>query len=251
MARNQGRAPGFGMAFAGRQPRQSRPALSQQAVVTAAIKILDAEGPAALTFRRLAADLGVGVASLYWHVASKEVLLDLALDAVAGEVYDALPAAARTTRSARSWRADLRDIAVRLYDELGRRGWAAEQQLVSRDRGPNQLRIWDYLGRIFFRAGFDEKSAFYGMSAVLSYVLGYVVQEVAAARSDVGRDEHLAQMGEFFASLDPAQFPAVRRIADVFATHDQREQFESGLDVLLDGLESQLRARPAKSGQRR
>jgi AcrR family transcriptional regulator len=234
--------PGFGPAFAARSAGPTRPALSQQAVVTAAIKILDAEGPAALTFRRLAADLGVGVASLYWHVASKEVLLELALDAVAGEIYDGLPSSAKTGRTSRSWRTGLRDVAVRIYDELGRRGWAAEQQLVSRDRGPNQLRIWDHIGRIFFDAGFDEKSAFYGMSAVLSYVLGYVVQEAAAARSDTGRDEYMAQMGEFFAALDPAEFPAIHRIADVFVKHEQHEQFEAGLDVLLDGLDNQLRA---------
>ena len=134
----------------------------------------------------------------------------------------------------------IRDVAVRMYDALVRRPWSAEQQLASRDRGPNQLRIWDHLGRIVLRAGFDERRAFYALSAVLSYVLGYAVQEAAAARSDWGRAEYLSQMGEFLASLDPREFPAVVAMAEVFATHQQREQFESGLDVLLDGLEKQL-----------
>ena len=214
--------------------------LTQDAIVAAAIRILDEEGVGALTFRRLASDLGVGVASLYWHVASKDVLLDLALDAVAGLLYAGLPASAKKADDARHWRADLRDVAVRMYDALVRRPWSAEQQLASRDRGPNQLRIWDHLGRIVLRAGFDERRAFYALSAVLSYVLGYAVQEAAAARSDWGRAEYLSQMGEFLASLDPREFPAVVAMAEVFATHQQREQFESGLDVLLDGLEKQL-----------
>jgi AcrR family transcriptional regulator len=53
--------------------------------VAAAVQLLDREGLAALSMRRLAEEIGAGAASLYWHVGSKDGLLDLVLDQVIGE----------------------------------------------------------------------------------------------------------------------------------------------------------------------
>jgi hypothetical protein len=127
-----------------------------------------------------------------------------------------------------------------MYLMFARRPWAAQQQLVSRDRGLNQLRIWDHLAQIVLAAGFDELTGFYAMSAVLSYVLGYAVQGAANADSEIDRDAYLAAMGTFLAGLDEGEFPAVRRMAQTFARHDEQIQFEAGLDFLLDGLERRL-----------
>src|SRR5664280_1894832 len=82
--RASGDGPGFGAAFAPSTRKATRVPLSREAIVDAAVRLLDTEGADALTFRRLAGELGVGVASLYWHVDSKDVLLDLALDHVLG-----------------------------------------------------------------------------------------------------------------------------------------------------------------------
>src|SRR5437879_1586092 len=59
--------------------------LSRRQVVEAAIAIADAEGAEAVGMRRVARELGVGNMSVYWHVASKEDLLALMIDAVEGE----------------------------------------------------------------------------------------------------------------------------------------------------------------------
>ncbi|HEX7353834.1 MAG TPA: TetR/AcrR family transcriptional regulator C-terminal domain-containing protein [Mycobacteriales bacterium] len=227
--------------------KRPRPELSREIVVGAALAILDREGADQLSFRRLAADLGAGAASLYWYVPNREALLDLALDAVAAEVWAAIPARAKKATTAAGWRRDLRRVAVEMYVGLGRRPWAGRQQLVSSDRGPNQLRIWDHLGRICFRAGLGDRDAFYAMTAVLSFVLGYVSQETAPTDRDVDRESHLAAMGEHMQALDPAEFPAARRLVATFATHDQRSQFEAGLDLLLDGIEQQVTRTPSRS----
>lgn len=225
--------------------RRPRPELSRDLVVAAALAILDREGADQLSFRRLAADLGAGAASLYWYVPNREALLDLALDAVAAEVWQAIPTRAKNATTAANWRKDLRRVALEMYLGLCRRPWAGRQQLVSSDRGPNQLRIWDHLGRICVRAGLGERDAFYAMTAVLSYVLGYVSQETAPTDRDVDRETYLAGMGDFMQTLEPAEFPAVRRLVGTFTAHDQRSQFEAGLELLLDGIELQV-ARLAK-----
>jgi AcrR family transcriptional regulator len=56
--------------------RAGRPAvLSVERIVAAAVAILDAEGPEALTMRRLGTELGVSAMSLYRHVPNRDALL--------------------------------------------------------------------------------------------------------------------------------------------------------------------------------
>jgi len=63
---------------------REQPALSRAAIVREAIAMLDAEGTEALSMRKLGARLNAGATSLYRHVASKDELMELALDEVAG-----------------------------------------------------------------------------------------------------------------------------------------------------------------------
>jgi AcrR family transcriptional regulator len=236
---------GFGPAFAAPSRGRPRPQLTRDGIVSAALAVLDAEGESALTYRRLASELGVGAASLYWHVPNREALLELALDAVAGEIWEAL-ATHPDDLEPTAWRAGLERTALVLYDTLVRRPWAAEQQLVSQNRGLNQLRIWDRMGRILFGTGLGTPAVFDASTAVLNFVLGSTAQEAANARSSpIERNEYLEAMGEFLAGLDADQLPAVTRMATTFGSHDQRAQFVAGLACLLAGIEGLVGATSA------
>ena len=68
----------------------------------AAIAIADAEGADAVSMRKIAQVLHAGTMSLYWHVANKEHLLDLMLDALMAEVDVPEPTG--------DWRADLQGL---------------------------------------------------------------------------------------------------------------------------------------------
>src|SRR5436305_1475437 len=63
-----------------RSSRKRREPISRDAIVAAAIGLLDREGLSALSMRRLGEELGAGAASLYWHAGSKDALLELVLD---------------------------------------------------------------------------------------------------------------------------------------------------------------------------
>ncbi|WP_404815790.1 TetR/AcrR family transcriptional regulator [Streptomyces thermolineatus] len=65
--------------------RPSKPLLSRERIVDAALAVVDAEGLSALSTRRLAAELGVSGPSLYNHFASKDDILDAVADRVVGE----------------------------------------------------------------------------------------------------------------------------------------------------------------------
>jgi AcrR family transcriptional regulator len=89
--------------------RPARPVLSRQRIVDAAVEIIDAEGPAALSTRRLARELRVQAPSLYNHFATKEEILDAVGDSIIAQVdlsmfgRDPWPEALRTW--ARAYRA--------------------------------------------------------------------------------------------------------------------------------------------------
>ena len=57
--------------------RPSEPLLSKEMIVDAAMAIVDESGMAAMTTRAIAKRLGVGQASLYNHISSRDELLDL------------------------------------------------------------------------------------------------------------------------------------------------------------------------------
>ncbi len=65
---------------------EPRATLSREAIVDAAMDVLDNNGLDGLSMRRVAETLGTGPASLYWHVADKEQLIHLILDRVMGEI---------------------------------------------------------------------------------------------------------------------------------------------------------------------
>src|ERR1700748_3245060 len=87
-----------------RSSRKRREPISREAIVAAAIQLLDREGLTALSMRRLGEQLGAGAASLYWHVGSKDGLLDLVLDELIGEVEIPAPDPAR-------WQEQLKEMA--------------------------------------------------------------------------------------------------------------------------------------------
>ena len=98
-------------------PRRAA-ALSRDEIVRAAIKVADAEGPDAVSMRRIARELNAGTMSLYWHVASKEELLDLMIDSVQGEQLAPEPSG--------DWRADLRALTRSARAALHRHPWMVD-----------------------------------------------------------------------------------------------------------------------------
>src|ERR1044071_590780 len=61
---------------------RKRAGLTRQTIIQTALRLLDQVGLEGLTVRRLAADLGVQSPALYWHLRSKQELLDAMADAI-------------------------------------------------------------------------------------------------------------------------------------------------------------------------
>lgn len=113
-----------------------------------ACAILDLEGVDALTLRRLANDLGVGVTSMYWHVDDKGELLDLCFRATFEPVVSEVLARAVDPAD---WSTGLRAMLAGLFDVMEDHPWLAELAAAPQSpqrRGEAVTRVWDRIGTI-------------------------------------------------------------------------------------------------------
>ncbi|MFF4396702.1 TetR/AcrR family transcriptional regulator [Streptomyces sp. NPDC001480] len=223
-----------------REPDQ--PGLSREAIVREAIAMLDAEGVDALSMRKLGARLNAGATSLYRHVATKDELMELAVDEVAAETH--VPPA-----DSPDWRAAVSEAANSFRATALRHPWLSSVigQAGLTYLGPNLMAYFERLAALFAAIGFPEPRG--AIDAVLSYTLGMSTTE-AAWLTTVARSGH--GEAEFVARTLPAVQQAAAghdHLADSYAEASAAAEdpvrvrdakFAYGLDVVLDGLALRL-----------
>ena len=180
--------------------------------------------------RKLSQELGGGAMSLYNHVANKEDLLDGMIDIVFSEIE--LPS------SEDSWKTAMRKRAISTRAVLSRHRWAIGLMESRTSPGPATLRHHDAVIGCLRRGGFSLELTAHAYSALDSYIYGFALQERGLPFDTPGETADLAKMML-------AQFPAdtYPHLAEFTFEHimkpgyDFGEEYEFGLDLLLDGLE--------------
>lgn len=201
-------------------------------IVGAAVELLDEHGERGLTFRLLAKALNTGPGALYWYVSNKDELVALAADQVLG---DALAADPRPQDGAVP---GLRALAVAVFDALVRHPWAASHVNAPATL-ENALRLLDRIGTLVVGTRVPPERHFAVSTAISYYVTG-VSAQIVAPHTDLdaatSRDAFLLHTAERWSELDPADHPFLVRAAKDLRDHDDRDQFITGLDMLLGGL---------------
>ncbi len=178
----------------GAQPPRRDRGLSRAEIVSAAIAVADAEGPEAISMRRIAREVGAGAMSLYWYVSSKEELLDLMLDAIEAEIEVPEPSG--------DWRADLDAFAHRTRAALRRHRWAVEFIGTRPPSGPNDVRNLERLLSLLDGIGVEDVRLIMGIfMTVATFVIGAVIREAQEVRF-----QHEQERAE--ASLTPEEIQA-------------------------------------------
>src|SRR5690349_13056222 len=234
-----------------RPPRAQtgQPSLSREQIVRAAIELLDAEGPAGLSMRRLGTKLGSGATSLYWHVANKDELLELAVDEVLGEVYVPVPGDT-------SWRMGASICANGMRSALLRHPWVIGLLGLHPTLGPNAMRLGEQLVALFSRAGFSGMALSHATAVLHAHAIGSATSE-AAARSALGRtgktwQEVAKDVEPYLERLGPdnPNYEKWRKeTGPMRQDPDQvlEEMYAFGLDRVLDGLELWLAKHPGQT----
>jgi AcrR family transcriptional regulator len=223
-----------------RRPQNSQPALSRDQILAAALEMLDAEGIEGLTMRRLGAKLGAGATSIYWHVAHKDELLELAINEVMGEIE--LPDGPDVT-----WRTAAKALAIGVRSMILRHPWIISLSGARPNIGPNAMRLSDRTLAILIAEGFEGVPAGYVASLLMSHAIGAATVE-AAWRTAVRRSgltaEDLTRSFNEYQELVGADYPTyrgwMREVAALDIGRAQEDSFAYGLECLLDGVESRL-----------
>lgn len=211
--------------------------LSRAGLVEASIQLLDESGEGGFTLSALSKRLGTGAGAIYWHIENKDDLLTAACDAVVGRAIDSCVAGKNPS-------ANIRNIALGLFDALDAHPWVGSALINSPGQLP-ALRILERIGQQIRLLGVSKRRQWGAVSALLHYILGVGGQNAAngqlARKRGLDRDDFLKKTSSTWSQLDPQKYPFTRSIAAQFETHDDREDFVSGIDFILGGVGSAAR----------
>lgn len=219
--------------------------ISREAIVAAAIRLLDADGLAALSMRRLAEELGAGAASLYWHVGSKDALLDLVFDELIGQGVDQLLSDGAEAPAPSRWREQLKEIAQAQRALSLRHPYLVRISVGRIPMGPNALRLSERVLAILLVGGLPPRIAVQGYLLLVAAVNGFTIDETGVADAHhtgtrpgdpVSSAEAGGMTRDYLASLPADQFPVLVSLADEFALTDRNERFEMLIDTFIEGL---------------
>jgi AcrR family transcriptional regulator len=214
-----------------------RAGLDVDRVVAAAVRVADREGLAALSMRRVAAELGVGAMTLYTHVPGKGELVALMYDAVLAEVHPRPPAG--------DWRARLTAVARADWDLYVRHPWAAAVGAGRPVLGPNLMRKYEIDLAAVDGLGLTEVEMDLVLTVLGGFVRGVVGglhdKDAAERESGLTEDEWWAATEPHVAKVFDAQrFPTAARVGPVAGAElgggDPERSFTFGLARLLDGI---------------
>ncbi|WP_328745902.1 TetR/AcrR family transcriptional regulator [Streptomyces sp. NBC_00285] len=203
--------------------RPRKPLLSTDRIVETARALVDAEGLAALSTRRLAAELGVSGPSLYNHFRTKDEILEAVADSVSTQVDLSL------FEGDRDWRTSLHDWALSYRSALRDHPNIVPVLAQGPGRRPAGLRLADAVYGAMVDAGWPPAQAT-SIGALMRYfIMGSALGSFAGGFVDDA------------SAYDPADYPHLGQ-AHLLAERQEKideRAFETGLRALLDGLAQQ------------
>ena len=231
----------------GNRPGARARGLTRADIVDIAVAVADAEGTAAVSMRRIAKDLQVGVMSLYWHVESKEELHQFMLETVQAEIEAQVPSG--------DWRADLAAYARNTRAAMHRHPWAIDYIGAGPPSGPQDARNADRLIGALDGLGLDVMTTIWVLMALSTYVMGATLREIQEVRWHRAAEETMSGMpegdiAEALAEFDrrvrgSGRYPYLAKVLDMGIDPDapetRDERFEFGLSCVLDGIAARIK----------
>ncbi|NYF58372.1 TetR/AcrR family transcriptional regulator C-terminal domain-containing protein [Micromonospora purpureochromogenes] len=204
-------------------PRPRQPVLTRDRIVTAALALIDADGLAAFSTRRLAAALGVRGPSLYNHFANREAILDAVADCVTTAVDISF-------FGRHDWREALRRWAWSYRAALTAHPNIVSYLAEGPGRRPAALAMADAVYGALVKAGWPPARATHVGAAMRYFVAGSALGSFARG---------FVEDPELYAAHYP-HLGQAHRLAEHQRSVDEGA-FALGLDALLHGLAAEHR----------
>lgn len=218
------------MASPAKPATQPRTPLNRDRVLRAAVALADENGIGSLSMRKLGEALGVEAMSLYNHVANRGDLFDGMIDLVFGEI--GLPSGGA------GWKTAMRQRALSARQALSRHPWAIGLMESRSTPGPATLRHHDAVLGSLRQSGFPVALAAHAFSVLDSYIYGFALQEASLPFHTGEQTADLART--IMTRFAPDEYPHLTELTLEHVLqpgYDHGNEFEFGLDLILDGLE--------------
>ena len=198
------------------------PPLTRERIITAAVTMADRDGFGAVTLRRIAAELGVHVTSLYNHVPTR--------DAVTDGIIERLIDEAKLPTTPVSWEVWVRTFFTAMSTVAATHPGAFAALQHRSVQGPRAAASFEVALDAFARAGLAPEDAYSAVKAVSLTSLAVALERGMAA--------HCVRSETAIEDLPPEAFPEVRRVARVA---DPEAAWLFSLETLVSGLRTQVR----------
>jgi len=206
------------------QKRQSQRPLNRGVILDRALALIEAEGPGALSMRRLGSSLGVEAMAIYHHFAGREELLSAIGDRLLEPLHE-LQLGDDWREACRRFATALRNLAVAkpaTFQLLGLQPFDT----------PSSLGPVERLLGVLVAAGFTPAGALAVYRATVSYARGYALAEATGFTVDASLPAGRRRL----AALPSEEFPILAGGAREMAALDADTGYELGLQALLTGF---------------
>jgi AcrR family transcriptional regulator len=205
--------------------------VDREKVVRTALGLLNEVGLDGLTLRRLAQELGVRAPTLYWHIKSKQELLD---EMATTMLRDQVHAGEATPPAAESWQGWMAEVARGMRRMLLSYRDGAKVFSGTYITDDAVLTSMEAPLRTLTGAGFPLADAVTAWSTLYSYVVGFTIEE-QAVRPGGGTDPRY-QPEVRARRIDGDRFPLTQQ-AGAIQFGDFDERFDQGVRIIVAGLE--------------
>ena len=208
----------------------ARARLDRETILAAAFELIARDGLDGLTMRRLADRLGVAPLATYRHFADRAALLDAMIDATAVSI--------RIAPATGDWREDLAGIARALRTTLMSQAALVAVVVARPALGPGAIYLAEAAYAVMVPAGFGPRTCDRGANLLFGYVLGFAALAAPRWHPEASPSLHVGQdvLQEGYGALDPATLPFTMVVGPDAARFVDDEQFEWGLQAILDGI---------------
>lgn len=204
--------------------------IQKEQIIQAAITLLDRDGLEGVTLRRLAKELNIKAASIYWHIANKEVLLDEMANAILEEHFGAFD----FKNDKRDWAKWLDTLAHELRAAmLAHREGARVVAGAHPDIARMLPKLWDFTIRVLHHNGFSYSQAIAIAVTVINFTFGSVIEEQASppiAAMMMPDDE--SSIGE--------GFPALAAAMDAVQDENNDMHFNTSMRIIIKGVHAEF-----------
>ncbi|MFI6846421.1 TetR/AcrR family transcriptional regulator [Kitasatospora sp. NBC_00085] len=217
-----------------RRPTRHGTVLSAQVIVETALKLIGQHGADALTVRRLGAALGADPSSLYRYFRSTDDLLLAIADELIGRAQHGRQATG-------DWRADLRDIGLRIHAAYQAHPQAAMLAAHRTTGRENETRAVEAILGVLRTAGFPDGEAVRIYHAFVDQALAFAALDAAAlALPSQAQAADLGVWRASYATLPAATHPNIAATARLLAADMRRSGYPFALELLLDAAAARL-----------